>query len=88
MKVKFVGKKHISGTKNNRTFDFDVACFSSEMSERDKQNGSSGLDVHTPAVPERYKDLLVPDNFGKDFELELYWANGRENIGYCALLGK
>lgn len=85
MKVKFIGLKHISGEKNGKQFAFNVACMTSPMGQRDADRGAVGLDVHTPSVPDRYVDLLSEGNIGKEFDVEFYYANNRENIGYCAL---
>lgn len=88
MKMQFVGIKHIVGdsSKNGKHFDFHVACLVSPMEQRDIEKGAHGMDVHTPTIPDRYKDILCEANIGKDIEAEFYYSNGRENIGYCALI--
>lgn len=90
MKAKLVGIKHISGNskKDGKAFAFDTACMTTDMPTRDVEKGAIGLDVVTPVVPERYADILCASNIGKDFEVEFYFANGRTNIGYCAVSGK
>lgn len=90
MKMQFVGLKHIKGdsAKTGKPFDFFVACLVSPMDDRDIEKGSVGNDVHTPTVPDRFSSLLCEGNIGKNVEVEFYYANGRENIAYCALVGK
>ncbi len=87
MKATLVGIKHISGN-SRRTgvpFSLDVACLTSDMPDRDVQNGAKGLDVCTPVIPDRFLGLLTESNIGKDFRIEFYFANGRTNIAYCDL---
>lgn len=88
MKGQFIGIRHVEGTsqKTGREFSFDVACITSEMSERDINRGARGIDVHTPTVSDRWKEVFSADNLGKEIEVEFYFANGRENIAYAALL--
>lgn len=84
---KFIGLKRIKGTskKTGKDFDFSIANIVTEMQERDIDNGAKGEDVHTPIIPERYKDLLCEANIGKNVEVEFYYTNNSENIGYAAL---
>ena len=88
MKAAFIGIKHVSGTsqKTGRDFAFDVACITSPMDARDAECGAKGLDVHMSTIPDRWKEILSDANVGKEIDVEFYYANGRENIGYCALL--
>ena len=88
MNGKLIGIKHISGTskKDGKPFSFSVACITTDMNEKDVNNGSKGLDVHTPTIPERCAGYLNESAIGKDIEVEFYYANGRENIAYCNLL--
>lgn len=90
MKVTLVGIKHISGTSktSGKPFAFDSACLYGDMSKRDTENGGKGFDVYTPAIPDRYADIISESNIGKEFEMEFYYANGRTNIGYAALAKK
>lgn len=90
MKMQFVGLKHIKGdsAKTGKPFDFFVACLVSPMDKRDVEKGSVGMDVHTPTVSDRFSEILSEGNLGKDVDVEFYYANGRENIGYCALAAK
>lgn len=85
MTGKFIGLKHIQGTKDGRGWSMDIACLTTSMSERDANNGAKGDDVHSVGIPDRYKELFVEKNLGKDFEVELYYANKRENLAYAAL---
>lgn len=89
-KVTLVGIKHIAGTSKTtgKAFAFDTACLTGEMSDRDIERGAKGLDVLTPVIPDRYKDILCNENIGKDFDMEFYFANNRTNIGYAALASK
>lgn len=88
MKTTLIGLKHIKGEskRTGKSFDMTIACLTAPMQDRDIENGSKGLDVRTPAVPDRYRDLLTDSAIGKDFEIEFYFAGGRENIGYAAPL--
>lgn len=87
MKMQFVGIKHIKGTssRNGKPFDFYVGCLVSPMEQRDIDNGARGMDVHTPTIPDRYREILSEANIGKDVNCEFYYSNGRENIAYCEL---
>lgn len=93
MKCKFIGIKHVSGIskKEGKSFDFSTAMLTSEMSDRDKENGSHGLDVHVVSIPERFLDILKESNLGADCDVDFYYsrtASGvcRENIGYISLM--
>lgn len=90
MKAQFVGLKHISGTstKTGKEYAFDVACLVTPMSDRDAQKNAVGQDVHSPTIPDRYLNVLCKENIGKEVEVDFYFAGGRENLGYCALVGK
>lgn len=90
MRAQLIGMKHISGNKKSdgEAFAFDVACLTSAMSDRDKQRGAKGMDVHTPTVPERFADILNESNIGKEFEVEFYYSNNRENIAFVQLASK
>lgn len=87
MRGQLVGIKHIKGTsaKTGKDFAFSVACISTPMSERDKENGAKGADVHTPTIPDRLVGVLCDANIGKEIEIEFYFANGREGIAYCEI---
>ncbi|MDE6016516.1 MAG: hypothetical protein K2H41_12615 [Acetatifactor sp.] len=63
-----------------------MACITSPMDAKDTERGAKGLDVHMPTVPDRWKEVLSDANVGKEIDVEFYYANGRENVGYCALL--
>lgn len=86
MRAQLIGIKHIKGEKNGKSFAFDVACLTTAMSDRDKERGAKGMDVHTPSVPDRYVEILNESNIGKEFEVDFYYANGRENLGYANLV--
>jgi len=87
MKMKLVGVKHMSGKskKNGKNYDFWSAMFLSDMTERDvSDRNGRGQDVHTMSIPERFMGDLNENSIGKDFQVETYYAGGRENIGYVA----
>lgn len=93
MKCKFIGIKHVSGIskKDGSFFDFSTAMLTSEMSDKDKANGSHGLDVHVASIPERFIDILNESNLGKDCDVDFYYSRtasgaSRENIGYISLM--
>lgn len=87
MKCTFVGLKMVDGVgKNGKPYAFNVACLTSDMSSFDVLKGSKGLNVHSCMVPERCNDVLNIQNLGKDIEAEFYFAGGREQIAYAALL--
>lgn len=88
MKGQLIGIKNIKGNKksNGEAFAFSVACISTPMSDRDKDNGSKGCDVHTPAIPDRLAAVLNDSNIGKELDIEFYYSNGRENIAYCNIV--
>lgn len=85
-KSKLIGIKCIQGTKDGRAWSLKIACLSSEMTSRDAERGASGSDVHSPAIPERYADLLCEKNIGKEFDVEYYYVKGREQIAYASLV--
>lgn len=93
MKCKFIGIKHVSGIskKDGKPFDFSTAMLTSEMSDRDKDNGSHGLDVHVVSIPDKFRDVLNEANLGADCDVDFYFtrtANGtsREILGYVQIM--
>lgn len=88
MRATLVGIRRISGNSKStgKPFQLEIACLTSDMSDRDVKNGSKGLDVLTPVIPDRFAGVLNESNIGKNFTIEVYFANNRTNIGYCDLL--
>lgn len=90
MRVTLIGIKHLKGTSNRtgKPYAFSTGCFTSAMSDRDKENGCKGMDVHTPTIPDRFADVVKESAIGKDFDAEFYYSNGRENLGYIVPIDK
>lgn len=88
MKSMLVGIKTVKGVskKTGKDFNFTIANFTSEFSEKDKANGSVGCEIHTCTVPDRLIDLIVAKNVGKSFEVDYYYTTRGQNIGYAALI--
>lgn len=86
---KLVGVKHAVGVgKSGKPFDFYKACFVSDMTAAEVQQGSAGQSVHDVLVPDALLNVLNTGNVGKDFQADFYFANGNERIGYAMLVDK
>lgn len=90
MKATFVGICHFSGVSKRTGKDFTVhqAYMTSDFDEKKLKEGSVGQDVHKLLIPDRYRDIFIQENIGKEFDVELYYANGNEYIGYACPVAK
>lgn len=90
MNATFVGIRHITGVSKKTGKDFTIhrASFVSDFPDRHVQMGSVGQEVHSLPIPDRYAELFTAENIGKQFELDLYFANNEERIGYASPIAK
>lgn len=86
MKVKLIGIKKVSGVSKatGKEFSFSTANMISEFSARDIDKGAVGSDVHTCTIPERLIGVITPDNIGKEFDVDFYFTQRGECLGYAA----